>query len=116
MLAWLCCSASNAAPVRLWLTDPDKSVYFKEQIPCLPFGNATNGNPTIDVDESETFQSIDGFGCCLTGGSATHLIQMDAANRAALLQELFATDGANIGISYLRVSIGSSDLNDHPFS
>jgi glucosylceramidase len=41
---------------------------------------------------------------------------MNPANRAALLQELFAADGTNIGISYLRVSIGSSDLDDHAFS
>jgi len=59
---------------------------------------------------------MDGFGCCLTGGSAAHLIDMDSADRAALLRKLFATDGASIGLSYLRVSIGSSDLDAHPFS
>jgi glucosylceramidase len=41
---------------------------------------------------------------------------MDAAKRAALLKELFAIDGNNIGVSYLRISVGSSDLNDHVFS
>jgi glucosylceramidase len=116
LVSCLCYSASQAAPVRLWLTDPDKSVYFKEQTDCVAFADATNGNPTINVDESEAFQTIDGFGCCLTGGSAAHLMQMDPAGRAALLAELFTTDGANIGISYLRVSIGASDLNDQPFS
>jgi glucosylceramidase len=116
LLAWLCCSASSAAPVHLWLTDPDKSVFFEEQTASLPFGDATNQNPTIDVDEAKTFQTMDGFGCCLTGGSAAHLMRMDPANRSALLEELFATNGTNIGISYLRVSIGSSDLDDHPFS
>jgi glucosylceramidase len=44
------------------------------------------------------------------------MIRMDAARRAALIKELFAADGANIGVSYLRVSIGASDLNDHVFS
>jgi glucosylceramidase len=116
LLACLSCSASGAAQARLWLTDLDKSVFFAEQTAGLPFYDATNANPTINVDESETFQTMDGFGCCLTGGSATHLMRMDPAGRAALLKELFATDGVNIGISYLRVSIGSSDLDDRPFS
>jgi glucosylceramidase len=41
---------------------------------------------------------------------------MDARKRAALLKELFSVDGRGIGISYLRISIGSSDLNDHVYS
>jgi glucosylceramidase len=116
LLVLLFWSGSGGAQVHLWLTDPDKSIFLKDQTASLLFGGATNENATIDVDEDETFQTIDGFGCCLTGGSATHLIEMNPANRAALLEELFTTDGSNIGISYLRVSIGASDLNDHPYS
>ncbi|HUD83755.1 MAG TPA: glycoside hydrolase family 30 beta sandwich domain-containing protein, partial [Candidatus Saccharimonadales bacterium] len=116
LLVLLFWSGSGGAQVHLWLTDPDKSIFLKDQTASMPFGGATNENATIDVDEDETFQTIDGFGCCLTGGSATHLIEMNPANRAALLEELFTTDGSNIGISYLRVSIGASDLNDHPYS
>ena len=41
---------------------------------------------------------------------------MDPAARAALLRELFATDSTNIGTSYLRLSIGASDLNERVFS
>jgi glucosylceramidase len=41
---------------------------------------------------------------------------MDPAKRASLIQELFGVAGKEIGISYLRVSIGSSDLNDHVFT
>jgi glucosylceramidase len=115
-LALLSWATSGFAQVHWWLTDLDKSVLFAQQFPTLPFRGATNGNPTIDVDENQSFQTIDGFGCCLTGGSAAHLAGMDAARRAALLEELFAADGANIGISYLRVSIGSSDLDAHTFS
>lgn len=116
LLALLSCGTSGFAQVRCWLTDPDKAVFFVEQPASLAFGGASGGNPTIGVDEGETFQTMDGFGCCLTGGSATHLMEMNPANRAALLAELFATDGPHIGISYLRVSIGASDLNDHPFT
>ncbi len=103
------------AQLRLWLTDPDKSILFQEQTNA-PFGDAASAGDTIEVNDTETFQTIDGFGACLTGGSAAHLIQMEPRSRAVLLAELFDTDGAHIGISYLRVSIGASDLNDHPFS
>jgi glucosylceramidase len=101
----------------LWLTTADKTALFARQPARLAFAEATSpsGN-VIDVTENENFQSIDGFGYCLTGGSAMLLHRMDKGERAKLLRELFATDGNNIGVSYLRVSIGASDLDDHVFS
>ncbi len=115
-LILLCFTTTGFAQVHLWLTNPDQSVLFQDQKASLNFGAGTNENPTITVNEAETFQTMDGFGCCLTGGSAMHLMRMDAADRASLLQELFATSSTNIGLSYLRVSIGASDLSDHVFS
>jgi glucosylceramidase len=118
LVAVVSSASISFAQADVWLTDPDKSVLFEKQATALPFSSvpSTDANQTINVNESETFQTMDGFGCCLTGGSAQHIIRMDAAQRAALLQELFAATGANIGLSYLRVSIGASDLNDHVFS
>ena len=108
--------AQKKGDAAVWLTNPDKSALFDQQKAFLHFSKAANQNPTIDVDEKKTYQTIDGFGFALTGGSAQHTIRMDAGKRAALIQELFATNGKNIGISYLRVSIGASDLNDHVFT
>ncbi|MBJ6143198.1 glycoside hydrolase family 30 beta sandwich domain-containing protein [Hymenobacter sp. BT559] len=102
--------------VAVWLTTPDKAALFYNQPTGLSFGAAANSNPTIAVDTTQTFQTMDGFGYTLTGGSAYVLSQMTAANRAALLKELFATDENNIGVSYLRVSIGASDLNASPYT
>jgi len=102
--------------VSLWLTKADKSVLFTKQKRILKFADIKNNNPTIVVDEKESFQSIDGFGYALTGGSAQHLIKMSPKARAALLKELFATDGNNIGVSYIRLTIGASDLNEKVFS
>jgi O-glycosyl hydrolase len=58
---------------------------------------------------------MDGFGFALTGGSAQLLMRMGAAPRTALLKELFTT-GGGIGVSYLRVSIGASDMNERVYS
>lgn len=102
--------------VSFWLTSPETSVLFQLQPVGLAFGNMNNQDQSISVDTTQIFQTIDGFGNCLTGGSATLLHKMDAASRATILKELFATDGNNIGISYLRVSIGASDLDPKVFS
>jgi glucosylceramidase len=109
-------SAHAQKDVSLWLTNPDRSALFQLQAPPIPITNAPATNQVIDVDSKKTYQTIDGFGFALTGGSAQLIQHMDPAKRAALLQELFADDGNNIGVSYLRLSVGSSDMNDHVFS
>jgi glucosylceramidase len=118
LLAWtpLSLEAQKNGGVAVWLTDSDKSALFDPVLPPVPFERPQNQDPTITVDDRQTFQTIDGFGFALTGGSAQHMIHMDAAKRAALIAELFGVADKDIGISYLRVSIGASDLNDHVFT
>ncbi|UPL47495.1 glycoside hydrolase family 30 protein [Hymenobacter sublimis] len=102
---------AGPSQVAQWLTAPDKSALFYKSTSPLNFQATSSQNPTIIVDTTQSYQSIDGFGYTLTGSSAMLLKQMSATARAALLKELFATDGASIGTSYLRVSIGASDLD-----
>ncbi|MBG8552145.1 glycoside hydrolase family 30 protein [Hymenobacter guriensis] len=111
-------STGTAKSVEFWLTNPDKSALFQRQAAPLGFGSeaATPTTPVIEVDEQQTFQPIDGFGYCLTGGSAQLLHAMSPAARKTLLQELFGTAGTSIGVSYLRLSIGASDLDAQVFS
>ncbi|WP_245447009.1 glycoside hydrolase family 30 protein [Mucilaginibacter celer] len=100
----------------LWLTKADRSALFEQQKDALIFKPGEGSGTTITVDDKQRYQPIDGFGFALTGGSAMHIIRMSAESRAALLKNLFATSGNNIGISYLRLSIGASDLNEKVFS
>jgi glucosylceramidase len=102
--------------VEAWVTSPLTNMLFQKQNTSLNFTNIVNQQPTITVDTTSTFQTIDGFGNCLTGGSAILLNRMDNSARAQILKELFATNDKNIGISYLRISIGASDLSDRVFS
>jgi glucosylceramidase len=99
-----------------WLTKFDRSVLFSMQDNTPAFSSGRSQLPSIVVDEEKKYQTIDGFGYALTGGSAQHMIKMSAPARAALIKELFATDGNNIGVSYIRLSIGASDLNEKIFS
>ncbi|MEP6950162.1 MAG: glycoside hydrolase family 30 beta sandwich domain-containing protein [Ginsengibacter sp.] len=102
--------------VDFWLTKGDQSVLLKKQSVVLSFGTTANTNSNIDVDTTQLFQTIDGFGYTLTGGSAFVINQLNATDKANLLKELFGNDSNSIGISYLRISIGASDLNASVFS
>jgi glucosylceramidase len=102
--------------VALWLTNPDKSSLFQRQNVALNFGSGLAVEPVITVDTTQRYQTIDGFGYCLTGGSAQLIYALPTSQRQALEQELFATDSTHIGVSYLRLTIGASDLSARVFS
>lgn len=109
-------SIAQSKNVEVWLTSPDKSALLQKQAKTFSFEKIDNLLPTIFVDETKSFQKMDGFGFTLTGGSATLINQMGITEKNALLKELFTTNANNIGVSYLRISIGASDLDDHVFS
>jgi glucosylceramidase len=102
--------------VDFWLTKGDQTTLLKKQSNVLAFGTTYNIYPNIEVDDSQTFQTVDGFGYTLTGGSAQVINQLSAAKKQELLQELFGSAENSIGISYLRISIAASDLNETAFS
>jgi len=113
------CSSCVVAQKKIttWLTDPGKSIYFKKQATEIPFlKKDSNGLATIHIYDTARYQSIDGFGFTLTGGSAINILKLPEDKRKLLLQDLFGTDASHIGTSYLRLSIGASDLSDHVFS
>jgi len=99
--------------VDLYLTNADRTQLFDLQSDKVPLF-VGNQNFSITVNPEIKFQEMDGFGFTLTGGSALHINNMSPSQRAELLNELFNPD--NMGISYLRVSIGASDLDATPFS
>jgi glucosylceramidase len=100
--------------VDFWLTKSDQSALLQKQGTTLGFGTAANAFPFIDVDSTQVFQTIDGFGYTLTSGSASVINGLKSTEKDALLQELFATNA--MAISYLRISIGASDLSATTYS
>ncbi|MGC1782433.1 MAG: glycoside hydrolase family 30 beta sandwich domain-containing protein [Acidobacteriaceae bacterium] len=111
--AAICQEAPRAA---VWLTTQNRSSLFAKQPDLLHFSRAENNSPTIAVNDKEKFQSVDGFGFAMTDGSAQLLMQMGQPERSVLLRRLFSTQGADIGASYLRLTIGASDMNANVFS
>jgi glucosylceramidase len=102
--------------VDFWLTNGAKKTLLQKQTGVLTFGITTNFYPVISVDDTQTFQTIDGFGYTLTGGSVQSINKLNFQKRKELLQELFGKSDNSISISYLRISIGASDLNSIPFT
>ena len=102
--------------VAFWYTSADGSISFRKQNIALLFSSSSQSYPTITVDSTKKYQTIDGFGYTLTGGSATLINKLDETKKTALLYELFSIDSTFIGVSYLRLSIGASDLSAEPFT
>jgi glucosylceramidase len=99
-----------------YLTTANQQALLQQLDSRISTGDTSAGNPVIEIDPSTTYQEMDGFGYALTGGSAMHINSMDAGAREALLKELFGTGEGEIGLSYIRLTIGASDLNDEIYS
>ncbi|MCD2451515.1 glucosylceramidase [Methylicorpusculum oleiharenae] len=109
--------AENAPSLAVWLTCADQTRLFQRQAMGLNFVNEdANGLPVITVDSGQQYQAIEGFGFSLTGGSALLISRLPLDDKRALLEELFLPAGDGIGISFLRLSIGASDLSECCFS
>ncbi len=99
-----------------WVTTGDQSLLLNKQSVVLNTGNPSNTATMIDVDTATVYQTTDGFGYTLTGGSAGLINQMTVSAKTGLLNELFGKDESSIGVSYLRISVGASDLSSRVFS
>ena len=109
-------SARAQKPVSSWLTTADGSSQLAQQSP-LTWAKAAPGDASvIAIDDTKTYQTMDGFGHALTGGTAQLMMRMSPAARKALLQEFFGSGPNDIHTSYIRVSVGASDMNDHVFT
>lgn len=97
--------------VDFYLTKPDQTALLQKQNYPVTFKQTGSGSLSIVVDASTTYQTVDGFGFTLTDGSAQLIMSLPQGIQTELLNELFGKEGTAIGISYLRLSIGASDLS-----
>ncbi|MGE5355813.1 MAG: glycoside hydrolase family 30 protein [Deltaproteobacteria bacterium] len=106
----------KTSEITCWKTDNEAKYLLLKQKDILLFDSEFNIFQNIEIDAGKSYQTIDGFGYTMTGGSARVLNNLNSDIRQQLLQELFGNSETSIGISFLRLSIGASDLNDFPFS
>ncbi len=97
------------AQASVWVTTVD-GVERLNQRPSVPFKTgATSANPTIVVDQRQTYQTMDGMGASITDSSASVLSGLSPAVRDDTMRKLFDPT-VGIGVSFLRQPIGSSDF------
>ena len=102
--------------VDYWLTKANQSVLLQKQTGVIAFNTTANIYTNINIDSTALYQTVDGFGYTLTGGSASLINALSTSNRDALLSELYGNGTNSIGVSYVRVSMGASDLSAAVFS
>ena len=103
-----------AQTVHSYRTTADLSSTLAPQ-PNLTFTTAPSAAPlTIMVDDTQRYQTMDGFGASLTDGAAWLLHdRLAPATRKQVMTQLFDPK-RGIGLSFLRQPIGASDLSrDH---
>ncbi len=107
---------SETVNAEYWITRSDQTATLQKQSTSFVFSTDANNNSIIEIDSTKTFQTVDGFGYSLTGGSAFLINKMDEASKNSLLNEFFGAGESSIGVSYIRISIGASDLDAAVFS
>src|SRR5690554_6710851 len=109
--------ASSFETLSKWETAFDRSVLL-EKMKTKTQGEILGQEiPVIAIDEKEVYQEMDGFGLTLNGGSAMLIrTKLSEDRQNNLLEELFSRKEEAIGINFLRVSIGASDLDELVYS
>lgn len=107
---------NECSKVSAWVTDVDSEKYFEKTDAIVHSSDNKEALATITIKPETTYQSIDGYGYTLTGGSARLINSMSAESRARLLEDVFSTNGTGIGSNYIRISVGASDLSDSAFT
>jgi glucosylceramidase len=109
---WSPTMAGAAGPtVSVTLTTSDGANRLTPQ-PSLTFNpdTSTLDNAAVDVNESQSFQQIDGFGAAVTDSSAFLIgTKMTPAQRNSLMTSLF-DPVRGIGTSFVRIPMGASDF------
>ncbi|MCX6233773.1 MAG: glucan endo-1,6-beta-glucosidase [Bacteroidetes bacterium] len=107
---------TDIGKAHVWLTKGDKTKLLNKEGDLSIKEQDSSNWPVIVVDTTIAFQAMEGFGAALTGSSAYLLHKkMNAATRQTTLHNLF-DPVSEIGISYLRLTIGASDFSLSDFT
>ncbi len=116
-LVWgRCALTADAQTVNVWLTTDDQTTKLQQQ-PSLTFTTGHNDSNPVFVDESQTYQQIEGFGASFTDTAGYVLNEVaTVAARNAAMNSLFTRSGGGIGLSFVRNPMGASDLARYDYS
>jgi glucosylceramidase len=111
--ALLAIGAAPAPPAsRAWLTTGDGKQRLARVALTRPAPDALR----IEIDPSQRFQTMVGFGAAITDASGILIAGMKPAPRAALMRDLFGTAPGQLGLGFTRLTIGASDFSPTHYS
>ena len=100
--------------VSVVMTTNDETSLMAAQ-PTVNFATGSTadaGTNTVVVDPTQTYQSIEGFGAAFTDSTAWLLMTIEpSASRPGTLNDLFTRNGNGIGLSFMRIPMGASDIS-----
>ncbi len=100
--------APGMAPAHVWITTADGADKLSD-LGTVDFSTAPSTAPTVVVDPTLTYQTMQGFGGAITDASASVLYTLPAGQRAQVMASLFSPTTGD-GLDYLRQPIGGSDM------
>jgi glucosylceramidase len=81
--------------------------------PAVYFGSSSGDatTSTVVIDPSQQYQTIDGFGAAFTDSAAFLLMEVvPSSSLPPTLSDLFTRSGKGIGLSFMRIPMGASDI------
>ena len=101
---------AEAQTVSVWLTTDDQANKL-QSVTSVAFVTGSGGANPVFVDETQTYQQVEGFGASFTD-SAGYLLNEVATPlvRSNAMSNLFTRNGSGIGVSFVRNPMGASDL------
>ena len=98
------------------LVTTDDRAHKMDALSDISFISGTGSTNVIYVDETQTYQEIEGFGASITD-SAAYLLNEKAtpADRDTVMRDLFSPANG-IGLSFIRNPMGGSDISRYLYS
>jgi glucosylceramidase len=105
------------ASVRVWLTARDTGDRLSQKTPAAfaPLEQPDEHQPTVMIDPSKAYQTIEGFGGALTDAAAETWAKLPAERQRELLTAYFDRD-KGIGYSLCRTHIHSCDFSSESYA
>jgi len=113
-LLFIICPSLLAQTVRSFRTTADLTEALEQQ-PSTTFSRQAPVAPlTISVDDTQRFQTMDGFGISMVEGSAWLLHDRISSEMSQQIMTRLFDPSLGIGLSFVRLPIGATDLSrDH---
>ena len=107
--------SSQAQTVSVWLTTDTQKTKLAQQS-SITFAASSASAPDVYVDETEGYQTIEGFGASFTDSAAYLLNEKVPSNKIGTVMTNLFSRTSGIGISFIRNPMGASDIARYDYS